>query len=75
MAYAVITRDPVAAASYAAALAPLGLEAIAMPVTRSAPPADPDQLARAIGQGGHAAIVVASARAARALDAARGDRA
>lgn len=67
-----LTRDLEAAAPYAAALAPLGLETVAMPVTRTAPAEDPGELARAIGQGGHAAIVVASARAAAALEAARG---
>lgn len=74
MAYAVITRDPEAAAPYAAALAPLGLEAVALPVTCTAPAEDPQALVRAIARGGHAAIVVASARAAAALDAARGRR-
>jgi uroporphyrinogen-III synthase len=72
VAYAVITREAEAAAPYAAALAPLGLDAIALPVTRTAPPRDPDQLARAVAHGGYAAIVVASARAAAALEAARG---
>jgi uroporphyrinogen-III synthase len=70
MAYAVITREAEAAAPYAAALAPLGLEAIALPVTRTAPPRDPQELARAVGAGGYAAVVVASARAAIALVAA-----
>ena len=72
MAYAVITREADAAAPYAAALAALGLEGVAMPVTRTAPPEDPGELARAIARGGHAAIVVASARGAEALAAARG---
>jgi uroporphyrinogen-III synthase len=72
MAYAVITREAEAAAPYAAALAGLGLEGVAMPVTRAAPPRDPGELARAIARGGHVAIVVASARAAEALGAARG---
>jgi uroporphyrinogen-III synthase len=71
VAHAVITREAGAAAPYAAALAPLGLDAIALPVTRTAPARDPGELARALA-GGHAAIVVASARAAAALDAARG---
>jgi uroporphyrinogen-III synthase len=70
MAYAVVTRDRQGAAPYAAALAPLGLEVVAMPVTRTAPPADPDALARALARGGHAAIVCASARGAAALAAA-----
>jgi uroporphyrinogen-III synthase len=70
MAYAVVTRDRDGAAPYAAALEPLGLEVIAMPVTQTEPPADPGALARALGRGGHAAIVCASARAAAALVAA-----
>src|SRR5262245_60734527 len=67
---AVVTRDREGAAPYAAALAPLGLEVVAMPVTRSEPPADPGALARALERGGHTAIVCASARAAAALVAA-----
>ncbi|MEO7736038.1 MAG: hypothetical protein ABIY55_34090, partial [Kofleriaceae bacterium] len=70
MAYAVITRE--VAAPYAAVLAPLGLEVVALPVTRVEPAREPAVLARAIAQGGYAAIVVASARAAEALHAARG---
>jgi uroporphyrinogen-III synthase len=69
--YAVITRELDAAAPYAAALAALGLEAVALPVTCTAPAGDPAELARAVARGGHAAIVVASARAAAALEAAR----
>ena len=72
MAYAVITRDADVAAPYVAALAPLGLDGVALPVTRTAPPRDPGELARALEGGGHAAIVVASARAAQAVAAARG---
>lgn len=75
MAYAVVTRDREGAAPYAAALAPLGLEVVAMPVTRTEPPEDPEALARALARGGHAAIVCASARAAAALVAATGARA
>lgn len=67
-----ITRETEAAAPYAAALAPLGLEVVALPVTRTAPARDPGELARALERGGYAAIVVASARAAAALEAARG---
>ena len=67
MALAVVTRDREGAAPYAAALAPLGLEVVAMPVTRTASPADPGALGRALARGGHAAIVCASARAASAL--------
>jgi uroporphyrinogen-III synthase len=66
MAHAVVTRDPEAAQPYAAALAPLGLITIAMPVTRTAPPIDPAALATALA-GEHDAIVCASARAAEAL--------
>jgi uroporphyrinogen-III synthase len=72
VAYAVITREADAAAPYAAALAPLGLEGLALPVTRTAPALDPGELVRALAHGGYAAIVVASARAAQALQAARG---
>lgn len=75
MAYAVITREAAAAAPYAAALAPLGLEGLALPVTCTAPARDPGELARALEHGGYAAIVVASARAALALQAARGQAA
>lgn len=64
---AVLTRDDVAA--YSAALSRLGLETIAMPVTRTAPPPDPGALASALAQH-WAAIVVASARAAAAVAAA-----
>jgi uroporphyrinogen-III synthase len=67
MVFAVLTRDPDAIAPYAAALAPLGLTCVAMPVTRYAPPADPGALARAAADGEHAAIVVASVRAADEL--------
>ncbi|HEY3805545.1 MAG TPA: uroporphyrinogen-III synthase [Kofleriaceae bacterium] len=64
---AVLTRDDVAA--YAAALAPLGLDAVAMPVTRTAPPPDPGALATALADE-YDAIVVASRRAAEAIAAA-----
>jgi len=72
VAYAVITRDAETAAVYVAALAPLGLDTVALAVTCSAPARDPGELVRAVDRGGYAAIVVASARAAAALDAARG---
>jgi uroporphyrinogen-III synthase len=72
MAYAVITREAEAAAVYAAVLAPMGLEGVAMPVTCTAPPRDPGELERAIARGGQVAIVVASMRAASALASARG---
>ena len=70
MARAVLTRDPTSAPAYAAALAPLGLECVAMPVTKHAPPQDPGALARAVA-GDFAAIVVASPRAAHELARAR----
>ena len=66
-----ITRE--ASARYTAVLAPLGLEVVAFPVTRTEPARDPRVLARAIAQGGYAAVLVASARAAEALHVARGD--
>lgn len=72
MPYAVFTRALDAGSAYASALAPLGLEVIAMPVTRTEPPPDPGALARALEAGGHAAIVIASPRAAAALASARG---
>ena len=72
MTYAVLTRELDAGSAYATALASFGLVSIAMPVTRTAPPADPGALSRALAQGGHAAIVIASARAAAALAEARG---
>jgi uroporphyrinogen-III synthase len=75
VAYVVITREAAAAAPYAAALAPLGLEGLALPVTRASPAGDPGELVRALARGGYAAIVVASARAALALQTARGDAA
>lgn len=72
MAFAVLTRELEADSPYTTALAPLGLEVIAMPVTHTAPPRDASALARALEVGGYAAIVVASPRAAAALIAARG---
>jgi uroporphyrinogen-III synthase len=72
VAYAVITREAEAAAPYAAALAPLGLEGLALPVTCTAPARDPQELVGALERGGYAAIVVASARGALAIQAARG---
>jgi len=67
MPVAVFTREVDASSAYPAALAPLGLEVVAMPVTRTEPPRDPGALARALEAGGHAAILVASPRAAAAL--------
>jgi uroporphyrinogen-III synthase len=75
VAHVVITREAEAAKPYAAALLPLGLDALALAVTRTAPAEDPGELARAIERGGYAAIVVASARAAAALQASRGQAA
>ena len=72
MAYAVVTREVEAESPYRSALAPLGLEVIAMPVTRTEPPRDAGALGRALEGGGFGAIVVASQRAAAALAAARG---
>jgi uroporphyrinogen-III synthase len=66
MAVALLTRDPVDAQAYASVLAPLGLDVVAMPVTRTAS-ADPDTLVRALAGSDHAAIVVASPRAAHEL--------
>ena len=62
MGLAILTREDVAA--YARALAPL--EVIALPVTRTEPPPDPDALARALAEP-HDAVLVASARAARCV--------
>ncbi len=67
MPVAVFTREVDAGSAYPAALAPLGLEVVAMPVTRTEPPRDRGALARALETGGHAAILVASPRAAAAL--------
>ena len=67
MAVAVLTRDPVDAQGYASVLAPLGLEVLAMPVTKTVPAADPGALSRALDTGDYAAIVVASPRAAHEL--------
>lgn len=72
MPFAVVTREADGTRPYDAVFATHGLDAIAMPVTRSEPPADAGALARAIAAGGYAAIVCASARAAHALAVARG---
>lgn len=72
MAFAVVTRELAATSAYATLLAERGLDVIAMPVTRSEPPHDTAALARALATP-LAAIVVASARGAAALAAARGD--
>jgi uroporphyrinogen-III synthase len=74
---AVLTRDADAVAPYAAALAPLGLATVAMPVTRVAPASDVDRarLAHAVAAiDRYDAIVVASANAVAALLAALGAR-
>jgi uroporphyrinogen-III synthase len=77
MSWAVLTRDPADAQAYVPALGALGLEVVALPVTRIAPATDPDALRRAVASGGYAAIFIASPRAAhelaRARDAARVD--
>jgi uroporphyrinogen-III synthase len=64
---AVLTRELDAHSAYVAAFAAIGLDVVAMPVTRTEPPRDSSALGRALERGGHAAIVVASARAANAL--------
>lgn len=71
MPHAVLTRDVADAQAYAAVLAPLGYEIVALPVTRIAPAADPDALRRAVAGGGYACAVVASPRAAHELARAR----
>jgi len=63
----VLTRDPVDAQAYIASLRAIGVEGVAMPVTRTAAPADPGALARALATGPFAAIVIASPRAAHEL--------
>lgn len=75
MALAVLTRDVAATEPYARALRPLGLEVVAMPVTRIAPtePAAQARLAAALAElDERDAIVVASAHGAAALLAALG---
>lgn len=67
MAYAVFTREVDPGSAYPALLATLGLEVVAMPLTRAEPPRDPAALSRALEAGGHAAILVSSARGAAAL--------
>lgn len=67
MAVAVLTRDPVDAQAYASALAPLGLEVLAMPVTKTVSAEDRDALTRALDAGDYAAIVVTSPRGAHEL--------
>ena len=62
-----LTRDPADVAHFAAELAARGIDAIAMPVTRTAPAADPEALGRALATGAFAAIVVVSARGAAEL--------
>jgi uroporphyrinogen-III synthase len=72
---AILTREPDAAAPYAAALAPLGLTAVAMPVTKFDPASDEDRAKLATAAthpGRYDAILVASPRAAEALIAAMG---
>ncbi len=69
---AVLTRDPVDVPAYARVLGPLGLEVVAMPVTKTVSAADPDALVRALADGTYSAIVVASPRAAHELARAIG---
>ena len=72
MAYAVLTRDEADVGPYAVALAPLGLEVVPMPVTRTAPPVDAGALRRALIAGPFDCVVVTSRRVAAELaDAAR----
>ena len=59
------------AAAYAAALAPLGLEVVAMPVTRIAAAADPDALARARSRAAATRPSWSPARARRTSSRAR----
>lgn len=73
MPYAVLTRYLETPSAYADTFAAIGLEVVAMPVTRTEPPRDPQALVRALDHGGHVAVVVASARAAAALARARED--
>lgn len=67
MAHAVLTREIDPRSAYTTVLVECGLTPVAMPVTRTEPPRDPGALGRALDAGDHAAIVVASARAAEAL--------
>jgi uroporphyrinogen-III synthase len=72
---AVLTREPAAAAAYAAALDPLGLAVVAMPVTRFDAPADEDRarlVAAALHLSRYDAVLIASPRAAEALVSAMG---
>lgn len=72
MATAVLTRDTADVPSYARVLEPLGLDVVAMPVTRTQSAGDPDALLRALGDGVYSTIVVASARGAAELIRAHG---
>ncbi|MBP9204374.1 MAG: uroporphyrinogen-III synthase [Kofleriaceae bacterium] len=66
-----LTRAAAAAAPYQAALAAIGVDAIAVAVTTTVPASATEQAAlRVAARAGHDAIVVASASAARALAAA-----
>ncbi|MBA3461626.1 MAG: uroporphyrinogen-III synthase [Deltaproteobacteria bacterium] len=71
MSSAVLTRELDAHSGYIAALGALGLDVVTMPVTHTEPPRDPLALPRALEHGGHAAIVIVSARGAAALAQAR----
>jgi uroporphyrinogen-III synthase len=71
-----VTRDEPVDGPLASALRDHGLEAVACPVVFEAPPDDPEPLARAARElEQYDWVVVASARAAQALVAARGARA
>jgi uroporphyrinogen-III synthase len=69
MPFAVVTRDAGAAAPYSAVLAQLGLETIAIPVTRIE--IIPNALAPALARRDHVAIAITSPRAADVLATAR----
>lgn len=70
MARIVLTRSRDDVRAYTPPLEALGLEVVAIAVTRTATAGDPDALVRALADGTYAAIVVASPRAASALVAA-----
>ena len=66
MAWAIVTREEGAAASYGHVLARLGLETVALQVTRTEPIGD-HALSRALCRTSYWAIAIASAKAAEAL--------
>ena len=70
MLFAVVTRDGAGAAPYASAFDAVGLEVVAMPVRRIAPPLDEAALAAALARlARYDAVVLTSARAAEACPA------